>query len=87
LKLPEDLQTLYVGGLIEGMAFVSYGNSEESYPAWVSCVRSKTLANTTKDVVTFIQQWPSFHEGVGSALAQTLEWRCKHFPIAIADPR
>jgi hypothetical protein len=78
LKLPEDLQTLYMGGLIEGMAFVSYGNSEVSYPAWVSCVRSKTLGDTTRDVVTFIKQQPNFNEGVGSALAQTLGRRCKH---------
>jgi hypothetical protein len=78
LKLPGDLQALYVGGLIEGMAFVSYGNSDASYPAWVSCVRSKTLGDTTKDVVTFIEQQPSFDEGVGSALAQTLGRRCKH---------
>ena len=78
LKLPRDLQALYVGGLIEGMAFVSYGNSDASYPAWVSCVRSKTPGDTTKDVVTFIQQAPSFNEGVGSALGQTLGRRCKH---------
>jgi hypothetical protein len=78
LKLPGNLQALYVGGLIEGMAFVSYGNSDASYPAWVSCVRSKTLGDTTKDVVTFIQEQPSFNEGVGGALAQTLGRRCKH---------
>jgi hypothetical protein len=78
LKLPGDLQALYVGGLIEGMAFVSYSNSDASYPAWVSCVRGKTLGDTTRDVVMFIQQQSSFNEGVGSALAQTLGRRCKH---------
>jgi hypothetical protein len=78
LKLPEDLQALYVGGLIEGMAFVSYGNSEPSYPAWVRCVRSKTLGDTTKDAVAFINQQPSFNEGMASALAQVLGRRCKH---------
>jgi hypothetical protein len=78
LKLPSDLQALYVGGLIEGMAFVSYSNSDASYPAWVSCVRTKTLGDTTKDVVMFIRQQPGFNEGVGSALAQTLGRQCKH---------
>jgi hypothetical protein len=78
LKPPEDLQALYVAGLIGGIAFVSYGNSEPSYPAWVSCVRSKTLGDTTKDVVAFIKEQPGFNEGVGSALAQTLGRRCKH---------
>ena len=44
-------------------------NSEPGYPAWVSCVRSKTLGDTTKDVAAFIKQEPGFDEGVGSALA------------------
>jgi len=78
LKLDEDIQAVYVGGLMEGMAFISYGISEGSYPQWVKCVRSKTLGETTEDVVAFIRQEPNFSEGVSSALAQTLGRRCKH---------
>jgi hypothetical protein len=78
LKLPPDLQSVYVGGLIEGMAFTLYGYQPAEYPVWATCVRGKTLGDTTSDVVAFIKQTPSFNEGVGSALAQTLGKRCKH---------
>jgi hypothetical protein len=78
LRIPEDIQTAYVGGIMEGMAFVSYGNSEVSYPAWVNCVRSRALGDTTKDVVSFIQQEPNFGEGMSSTLSQTLGRHCKH---------
>jgi hypothetical protein len=78
LKLPEDLQAVYVGGIIEGMAFAAYAYVPSEYPTWVSCVRAKTLGETTNDVVALIKQTPNFNEGVGSALAQTLGRRCKH---------
>jgi hypothetical protein len=77
LTLTEDLQAAYVGGLIEGIAFVQYGYSHSDYPAWVECVRRKTLGDTTKDVVAFIQQ-EHFNESVSAALAKTMGKRCKH---------
>jgi hypothetical protein len=77
LTLTEDLQAAYVGGLIEGIAFVQYGYSHPDYPAWVECVRRKTLGDTTKDVVAFIQQ-EHFNESVSAALAKTMGKRCKH---------
>ncbi len=77
LKLPPDLQAVYVGGIIEGMAFTAYAYAPSDYPAWANCVRTKTLGETTTEVVTFIKQAPNFSEGVGSALAQTLGRRCK----------
>ena len=78
LHLPDQIQSVYVGGLIEGMAFTSYGFSMPDYPVWVACVRSQPLGDTRKDVVLFLQQTPTFDEGVGSALAQTIGKRCKH---------
>jgi hypothetical protein len=78
LQAPEDLQVIYVGGLIEGMSFAAYGSSIPDYAAWVDCVRRKTLGETTKDVIAFIRADPNFSEGVGSALAQTIGRRCKH---------
>ncbi len=77
-QLDDQIQSIYVGGLIEGMAFMAYGYSQPDYPAWVACVRSQPLADTTKDVVSFLQKNQKFDEGVGSALAQTLGRRCKH---------
>jgi hypothetical protein len=34
LKLPPDLQAVYVGGIIEGMAFTAYAYVPSDYPAW-----------------------------------------------------
>jgi hypothetical protein len=58
-------------------AFVQYGYSHPDYRAWVECVRRKTLGDTTKDVVAFIQQ-EHFNESVSAALAKTMGKRCKH---------
>jgi hypothetical protein len=78
LQLPEDAQAVYVGGIMEGMAFVLYGQSHPDYAEWVACVRRKTLGDTTKDVIAFIKSDPKFDEGVASAFAQTMGKRCDH---------
>lgn len=77
LKLPAQLQAIYVGGIIEGMSFVMYGYSNPDLTKWTSCVRTQTLGKTTEDVVEFLRQRPNFKEGVGSALAQSLGKWCK----------
>src|SRR5690348_15509641 len=77
LQLPTNIQSIYVGGIMEGMGFVTYGYGLPDYPDWVRCVRGKTLGETTQDVVSFIRNTPDFSEGVASALAQTLGRRCK----------
>jgi len=76
LRLPQPMQAIYVGGLIEGMAFLAYGYSRETYPAWAECVRRKTVAETSKEVVALIGARPNFDQGVGTALAQVLAKRC-----------
>jgi hypothetical protein len=76
LQLSEDFQALYVGGLIEGMAYIQYGHSMTDYPTWVACVRQKALGETTQQVVDFLKQNPSFNEGVSTGLAKTLSARC-----------
>jgi hypothetical protein len=76
LQLTEDFQALYVGGLIEGMAYVQYGHSMADYPTWVACVKRKTLGETTQLVTGFLKENPSFNEGVSTALAKTLSARC-----------
>jgi len=76
LQLTEDFQALYIGGLIEGMAYIQYGHSLTDYPTWVACVKQKGLGETTQQVVTFLKQNPSFKEGASAALAKTLSARC-----------
>jgi len=77
LKLPDSIQSMFIGGLLEGMAFTAYGMSWPDYPRWTECVRTKSLGDTTKEVVAFLKQEPGFQEGVASALAQALGKRCR----------
>ena len=78
LKLPDGLQAVFVGGLIEGVAFVSYGYSLPDHEAWTACVRQKSIGDTAADVVAFIKKTPGFNESIASALAQVIGKRCKH---------
>jgi hypothetical protein len=78
LKLPDGLQAVFVGGLIEGMAFISYGYSLPDHEAWTACVRQKSIGDTAVDVVAFLRQNPGFNESIASAFAQTIGKRCKH---------
>lgn len=78
LKLPVQYQATYVAGLMEGMSYAYYGDSQPDYSQFVACVRAKTLGDTTQDVVAFLRQQADFDEGVSTALAKTLGARCKH---------
>jgi hypothetical protein len=76
MRLPEDAQLLYVAGIMGGIAFTAYSYAPSDYPAWVQCVRQKTLAATTKDVVAFLKARPRFDESVASAFARMIGERC-----------
>jgi hypothetical protein len=78
LKLPDGLQAVFIGGLIEGMAFISYGYSLPDHEAWTACVRQKTIGDTVADVVAFLKQDPGFNESIASAFAKVIGKRCKH---------
>lgn len=78
LKLPDGVQAVFVGGLIEGMAFVSYGYSLPSHAAWTACVRQKSIGDTVAEVVAFLKENPGFDESVATAFAKVIGKRCKH---------
>ena len=78
LKLSDALQAAFVGGLIEGIAFVSYGYSLSSHDAWTVCVRQKNIGDTAADIVSFLKERPDFNESIASAFAQVIGKRCKH---------
>ncbi len=78
LKLPDGLQAVFVGGLIEGMSFVTYGYSLPDHEAWTACVRRKSIGDTAADVVAYLQQNPGFNESIASAFAHVIGKRCKH---------
>jgi hypothetical protein len=77
LKLPETFQGIYIAGLMEGMSYTMYGYSIPGYSDWVRCVRNASLGETTKKVVSFIQNDQSSNGGVSLALARTLKGACK----------
>lgn len=77
MQLTDDMQAVFVGGVLDGMAFTSYGMSWPGYSKWVDCVRAKPLGETSHEVVAFLKDTPSFQEGVASAVAQALGKRCR----------
>ncbi len=60
LKLPENFQVLYVAGILDGMSFVSYGNNDPTLGAWTNCVRQKTLGETNREVVAWLETNPEY---------------------------
>jgi hypothetical protein len=78
LSLSEDMQAVYVGGVLEGMSYVQYGYGIPDLEKWTECVRRKSLGETAAEVASVLKS-KTFNEGVSSALAQTMGLRCKHW--------
>ena len=76
MSFSEKSQVIYVAGILEGMAAMGYKNTSD-YRNWADCVRSKTLGETTKEVVTLIQQDPNFKASIATAVSRSLGKRCK----------
>jgi hypothetical protein len=45
---------------------------------WAACAGSKTVGDTTNEVIAFLKDNPGFAEDMASALAQTIGRRCRH---------
>ena len=58
LKLPNEVQALYIAGILDGMSYVSYGTQDPKLGAWANCVRVKSLGETSEEVV----RWLTEHE-------------------------
>ena len=54
LKLPPEFQAIYIGGVLDGMAYVSYGTQDPKLGAWTNCVRAKSLGQSTEEVVRWL---------------------------------
>ena len=54
LKLPREFQAIYIGGVLDGMAYVSYGTQDPKLGAWTNCVRAKSLGQSTEEVVRWL---------------------------------
>jgi hypothetical protein len=77
LKLSAGLQALYVGGIIDGVSFTSYGYSLPKHDNYVRCVRTLTLGALAQEVVAWLRSNPSYRESMAGAVAQTLGAYCK----------
>jgi hypothetical protein len=58
LQLSEDLQTIYVAGVLDGMSYVSYNDDIAIPDKWIACVRTQALKKTVADVVQFLRDNP-----------------------------
>ena len=77
LRLPEGLQALYVGGVIDGVSYTTYGYSIRGHDEYVRCVRTLTLGALSQKVTSWLRANPTYRETMAGAVAQTLGSYCK----------
>lgn len=77
LKLPDRFQSLYVGGVIDGMTFTSYGYTLPDHDVFVRCLMTIKVGDLSERVVAWLHAHPSFNYGTASAVAQTIGSYCK----------
>ena len=76
LELADGPQAMYVGGVIDGMTFMSYGHSLPDDVAFARCARSMTIGALSDKVVAWLRQHPDFNEGTATAVAMTMGAGC-----------
>ncbi len=76
MSFSDNAQVIYVAGILEGMSLLTY-KPTPAYRKWTDCVRSKTLGETTKEVVALIKQTPNYQDSIAGAVSQSLSKRCK----------
>jgi hypothetical protein len=76
MSFSDNAQVIYVAGILEGMSLMTY-KPTAAYRKWTECVRSKTLGETTKEVVALIKQNPNYQDSIAAAVSQSLGKRCK----------
>lgn len=79
LRFPENVQALYVGGVIDGVSFTTYGYSLPGHDEYVRCVRTLTLGATAQKVAAWLRANPLYRETMAGAVARTLGDYCRPF--------
>lgn len=77
LKMPEDIRATYVGGVLDGIAFTSYGYSLAEHDRFLKCARTLSLGALAQKTVEWLRANPSFSEGGASAVVHTFGAYCK----------
>jgi hypothetical protein len=57
-ELPEDFQSMYVAGILDGMSYVTYNYEIPHHDQWAACVRTKSLGATLTDVLAYLKDNP-----------------------------
>lgn len=77
LKLPDGPRAVYVGGVIDGITFTTYGYSIKEHDKFAHCARTLTLGALAQRTAAWLKANPSFSEGTASAIAQTMGAYCR----------
>ncbi len=77
LKLPDGIQAVYVGGIMDGVSFTSYNYGLPWHDDYVRCVRSLTVGAFTQKVTMWLRANPSWQESMAGAVAKTMGDYCK----------
>jgi hypothetical protein len=77
LKLPEAVQAIYVGGVLDGVTYTSYGYGLPDHDAYIRCVRTLTLGNLAQRVAARVRAAPMAAENTPTYVAQALGAYCK----------
>lgn len=77
LQLPNNVRSVYVGGVMDGITFITYGYSLQDHDKFVRCARTITLGDLANKTAEWLKAHPKFDEGTGSAIVQTFGAYCK----------
>lgn len=77
LKLPDVVRSVYVGGVLDGMTFVTYGYGIALHDRFVLCARSIAPGELAERTAQWLKARPTFGEGGASAVARTFGAYCK----------
>jgi hypothetical protein len=78
LKLTEDMQVLYIAGVLDGVTYTTYGYSLPDHDTYVRCARTMTVGVFAQRVGDWIRANPKFTEASASAVAKTMGAYCAH---------
>lgn len=65
LKLPDGAKALYVGGVLDGMTFTTYGYGIPDHDKFAKCVRTLTLGALAQRTADWLRANPSHERGYG----------------------
>ena len=77
LLLPENIQAIYIGGLIDGQSFFSYNYELPFHDDYVRCVGSVTIGTFAQRVAAWLRANPSWRGSLALAVAKTLGTFCR----------